>query len=139
MKKNGQIITDDGNPIEGKALENALMLLADPQDGDTITYNATSGLWVAGSGSGGGGLVVNVVAGDTPALDKTYQEIEDAIESGTNVICREEIDEGVYSVYCVTRYGEADGAYLVYFGEYGYITDSKSGYPSALPPLDGNL
>ena len=46
IKKDGQIITDDGNPIEGKALENAAVILADPQDGDAMEYNSSSGQWV---------------------------------------------------------------------------------------------
>lgn len=42
IKKDGQIVTDDGNPIEGKALEGAYMLLADAQDGDSIVYDGTN-------------------------------------------------------------------------------------------------
>ena len=48
IKKDGQILTDAGNPFEGNALNGAIVLLADPQDGDTIVYNATSGMWVPG-------------------------------------------------------------------------------------------
>ena len=49
MQKNGQIVTDDGNPVEGKTLDGAIVLLADPQDGDTIVYDATAGVWKAGN------------------------------------------------------------------------------------------
>lgn len=48
IKKDGKIIADEGNPIEGKALENAV-LIADPQDGDTLVYNAEAGKWFAGN------------------------------------------------------------------------------------------
>lgn len=49
IKKDGQLITDDGNPIEVKALENVALLLADPKGGDTIVYDATAGMWVPGN------------------------------------------------------------------------------------------
>ena len=49
LKKDGQIVTDEGNPIEGNALKNAIAILADPKDGDTIVYNATAGMWIPGN------------------------------------------------------------------------------------------
>ena len=49
IKKDGQLITDDGNPIEVKALEGAALLLADPKGGDTIVYDATAGMWIPGN------------------------------------------------------------------------------------------
>ena len=49
LKKDGQIVTDEGNPIEGNALKNAITILADPKDGDTMVYNASAGMWVAGN------------------------------------------------------------------------------------------
>ena len=49
MQKNGQIVTDDGNPVEGLTLDGAVVLLADPKDGDSIVYDATAGMWKAGN------------------------------------------------------------------------------------------
>lgn len=49
LKTNGQIVTDDGNPVEITALENAAVILADPKDGDSIVYDATAGVWKAGN------------------------------------------------------------------------------------------
>ena len=49
LKTNGQIVTDDGNPVAVNAMENAAMILADPQDGDSIVYDATAGIWKAGN------------------------------------------------------------------------------------------
>ena len=49
LKTNGQIVTDDGNPVEISALDNAALILADPQDGDSIVYDATAGVWKAGN------------------------------------------------------------------------------------------
>lgn len=49
LKKDGQIITDDGNPIEGKGLDKVLAVLADPKDGDSIVYDASTGMWIPGN------------------------------------------------------------------------------------------
>ena len=49
IKKDGTVVTDDGNPVDIKALDNAAMLLADPKNGDSIVYDATAGMWVSGN------------------------------------------------------------------------------------------
>lgn len=49
LKANGQLVTDEGNPIDVKALDGAVVLLADPKDGDSIVYDATAGMWKAGN------------------------------------------------------------------------------------------
>ena len=49
LKANGQLVTDDGNPIDVNALDGAVVLLADPKDGDSIVYDATAGMWKAGN------------------------------------------------------------------------------------------
>ena len=49
LKKNGQLVTDEGNPIDVNALNGAVVLLADPQDGDSVVYDATAGMWKAGN------------------------------------------------------------------------------------------
>ena len=70
IKKNGQIVTDDGNPVEVSAMDNAAMILADPKDGDSIVYNATAGMWVPGNP-----FPVNITEpadGDTLAYDAEF-------------------------------------------------------------------
>lgn len=49
LKTNGQIVTDDANPVEVTAMDNAAVILADPQGGDGIVYDATAGVWKAGN------------------------------------------------------------------------------------------
>lgn len=49
LKANGQLVTDEGNPIDVKALDGAVVLLADPKDGDSVVYDATAGMWKAGN------------------------------------------------------------------------------------------
>lgn len=114
LKKDGQIVTDDGNPVEIKALENAAMILADPQDGDSIVYDAASGCWVSGAvdalpavsgtdngkvlkvvegawakadSSGGGALMVGCTKGSGRyTLGATIGEIITAMSAGKPVI-----------------------------------------------------
>lgn len=76
IKKDGQIVTDDGNPIEGKALEGAYMLLADAQDGDSIVYDGTNHMWKAGSGGGGSFApdITDPQDGDTLVYNATQQK-----------------------------------------------------------------
>ena len=75
LKKDGQIITDDGNPVEGGKLENAAAILADPKDGDTIVYDADAGMWVAGIGGGSFEPdITNPQDGDTLVYDASEEK-----------------------------------------------------------------
>lgn len=69
MQKDGRIITDDGNPIEGKVLDGAVVLIADPNDGDSIVYDATAGMWKAGNPFPV--AITEPEDGDTLAYDET--------------------------------------------------------------------
>ena len=84
MKKDGQIVTDDGNPVEGKALDNAAMILADPQDGDSIVYDATAGMWKAGGGGSGSFApdISNPQDGDTLVYNASQQKWVNGASSG---------------------------------------------------------
>lgn len=87
-----------------------------------------------GGDSGGGSLAVHIV-GDSPtslALDKTWQEIYDALAAGRYVLGLEQYEGGV-SQHPITN-AEIDGAdYCVSVGTYpsAFKADSADGYPSA--------
>lgn len=51
--KDGKLVCTD-NPIQGtgNTLDNLLMLVSEPQDGDVLKYDAANGIWVAGTGGG---------------------------------------------------------------------------------------
>lgn len=49
LYKDGHLVVDDGNPLEGVNLDGLLACISDPQDGDTLVYNATAGMWVPGN------------------------------------------------------------------------------------------
>lgn len=78
------------NDIEGLDIQN-------PQDGQTIVYDAASGTWKNGEGSGGGGggggagiFWVNgeFQEDDSLTLDKTYSEIKAAFNGGEMVVLK---------------------------------------------------
>ena len=93
---------------------------------------------------GGGGsdmLIVNVVQDDDtsePRLDRTWQEIHDAI--GRVVIHDEFSDEGVVKLYSTIniKYSPANNAYGVSFGASSdyviMVTSSPDGYPVYFNP-----
>lgn len=67
LYKDGKLLIDDGNPLEGVSLDNLVACVSDPQDGDTLVYNAASGMWVPGNP-----FPVSITepeAGDTLAYD----------------------------------------------------------------------
>ena len=76
--------------------------ISNPQDGDTLVYDATAGVWkngVGGGGGGGGSLIVKAiitVEQETPimTLDKTWQEIRDAVDDGEIVNIIMDTSEG---------------------------------------------
>ena len=76
-----------------------------------------------GGGSGGGVLVVTVTDG---TLDKTWQEIHDAMLSGGAVIQADETN-----VDTVLRVYNSKGTYRVISVDDGmYVASSASGYPT---------
>jgi len=82
-------------------------------------------------GSGGGGLVVHMV-GDNPVsltLDKTWQEIYDALTAGSYVLALQQYESGVDQV--PINNAEIDGAdYCVSVGNQLYKANSADGYPT---------
>jgi hypothetical protein len=85
----------------------------------------------SGGGSGGGVLVVT----DTDrTLDKTWQEIHDAMLTGLVVIQGGSMDSGINTVTQV-YYDKKGGAYKVHGGSSGnwspaYTASSADGYPT---------
>ena len=49
LYKDGRLVIDDGNPLEGVSLDGLVACVSNPQDGDTLVYNATAGIWVPGN------------------------------------------------------------------------------------------
>ena len=115
LYKDGRLVIDDGNPIEGNSLDGLVACVADPQSGDTLKYDgkqwvagaAASGLptvsgddngkvltvvegeWAPAAGGGGGGtLMVDITyENDKFTMDKTAAEIFTAVSAGISVVC----------------------------------------------------
>ena len=45
--KDGRILVDHADPLEGVSLEGLIACITDPQEGDTLVYNGS--MWVAGN------------------------------------------------------------------------------------------
>ena len=44
MYRDGRIVVDNGNPLEGVSLDGLLACVTDPAEGQVLTYNGT--MWV---------------------------------------------------------------------------------------------
>ncbi len=106
--------------------------------GDTVTAAKLNKMeqGIADGYSSGGGLVVHVnQSGDTYTLDKTWQEIWDAMESGQSVlVVNIESESGsgsVYHVYVNSIYFETgEITDYVVDANGNFTASSPSGYPS---------
>ena len=47
LYKDGRLLIDEGNPMEGVSLDGLAACVTDPQEGDTLTYNGS--MWVSGN------------------------------------------------------------------------------------------
>ena len=80
LYKDGRMVIDDGNPLEGRnCLDGLVACVSDPKEGDTLVYSATAGIWVPGNP-----LPVSITepaAGDTLAYDEesgTWKNVHSA-------------------------------------------------------------
>lgn len=130
--KIGEEITSEKlNHIE-KGIEEAGLPreITDPQDGQTLKYDAASGKWV--NGEGGGSTAPLVVSksgqGAEIALTKTVREIYDAFP---NVIFTSDVTKGaIMSV----QINNDMGTYTVYVNAGNaqidtYFAETENGYP----------
>ena len=85
-----------------------------------------------GGSSGGGGLIVNAVYDeqtDTTTLDKTWNEIKNAVESGGTVYIYYYVDETEYGYQIVTSIQANQGSYDVNVTYSSYTASSADSYP----------
>jgi len=149
LYKDGRLVIDDGNPIEGNALEGLVACVSDPRSGDMLKFDgkqwvagaAASGLpavsgddngkvltvvegeWAPAAGGGGGGVLV--VTENEGSLDKTWQEIYDAMLTTGAVFSRSGGDE-IYSFSSLYY----DSGYRVASPEAEWVAETKTDYPT---------
>ena len=111
-------------------LDSGTSLPDDPaQDGtynlqNTVSSGTGTLSWASGS-SGGGVLVVH--EDENKALDKTWQEIHDAMLQGLVVISSTDGDNSFLTVCTQVQNNEVE--YFVISND-SYVTDSPNGYPT---------
>lgn len=123
LYKDGRLVIDDGNPIEGNSLEGLVACVSDPQIGDTLKFDgkqwvagtAASGLpavsgddngkvltvvegeWAPAAGGGGSDVMhvtINSIGGSQYQMTATAGEIMEAFYAGTAIVCQ--WDDGGY-------------------------------------------
>ena len=106
-------------------------------NGDTITAEKLNNM-ENGIANAGGTLIVGVTVTvedelEAASMDKTWQEIHDALAAGLRVIViysnpnySEIVQEAINHVY----FEDGDGYYVNAGGGMDYYTNSASGYPS---------
>ena len=113
--------------------------ITNPQDGDTLVYNATQQKWVNGASTGSLLVPVTIESG-TATLGKTWKEISDALAAGyyTCYIMEDPSTPGQYIQGRFECYAHLDDSYMVWMDSLGgnliFDTDSENGYPSVLIP-----
>ena len=130
-----------GNAGDGPAMNDIEGLeITSPQDQDTLQYDASSKTWKnAQPSSGGGVLVIDVGSGGT--LNKTWQEIHDALAAGKSCVSPyEEYGTLSISYVCeVSTDGTTEWNVIFYYINpssqfpaktfYAQTTDGPNGYP----------
>ena len=132
---------DSTGAVEWADAPDALPAVTDVDEGKVLTVN-NSGVWVAANPSSGGGALV--VTDTDGTLDKTWQEIHDAMLNGivmVNVVSADGNEETLKTyIFSSTGIGEDKGGNPFYdassIGFAGtnavqryYSTNSASGYP----------
>ena len=134
-KKGEEITSDKLNHIE-KGIEEAGLPreITDPQDGQTLKYDAASGKWVNGEGGSGSSTLVVSVDAETNALNKTWQEIYDAMPNVVLTIFNDSTEDRMvmHVIRCI--HSTDDDSYTVRVISQALqmsdaVTTSASGYP----------
>lgn len=114
-------------------------LITNPQDGDTLVYNAAQGKWVNGAASGGGGGLVMTATVDLSTMiataNKTAQEIYDAFMAGRQVVGAIELMGATQAFSLINLFYSNSGIWFYFYdaGEsktYEYGANNMTDYPT---------
>lgn len=165
LYKDGRLVIDDGNPIEGNSLEGLVACVSDPQIGDILKFDgnqwvagtAASGLpavsgtdngkvltvvegdWAPAAASGGGGLIIETTySEDVYTMNKTTREIMAALAAGKTVILHvpdEEFYVDQYGAVVHIKGSASRDAYTVYAYFQGNVEQFSSASLDDYPSL----
>lgn len=124
LYKDGHCLVDDANPIE-VSLDGLVLMLDSNNAGEALSYNGTmwtntaspAVLYVSESSTAGGGVV----------LDKTYQDISDAILAGKSVIITATSEGTTTLTPLLSFVGSEQAGYTVTAGENTYTAAEIDG------------
>lgn len=104
--KDGRLLIDNEQPLEGVSLDNLAAILSNPKDGDVVKYDEKSGMWIAGEAGGGSNKFIVTLTPTSPdfsgTMDKTVAEINAAYEAGMEIVFRLMVSSGVYYDFATT-------------------------------------
>ena len=109
--------------------DNSLPSVTADDDGDVLTV--VSGAWAKTTPSGGGGsfVITATTEDDVTTLDKTWQEIYDALADGKYCVIVESAENYATQTFVPTAL-DGGGSYMIFASEDIYSASSASGYPS---------
>lgn len=113
--------------------------ITDPQDGDTLVYNATAGKWVNGAGGGGMKLLNLTVTETSATLDATYAEVKAAMLAGTLVGYLMTMDKATGLVLAEAYEDASDPTHGDYYTVYFVSLNGTSMPPMYADTEDGQL
>lgn len=99
-------------------ITNALApVITNPQDGQTLVYDATAGVWKNGNGNAANVFYATYTptSGTTATCDKTYSEIAAAIDAGALVIAKVVAGANAYQLIPMTAIANSDNVESVVF------------------------
>lgn len=109
--------------------------ITNPQDGDTLVYNAAQQKWVNGAGSGNSVLCIDSTDTETGSvLGKTWQEIYDVFDNGSYVYVRSSSQDS-FDIGTIVNVYKLVNDYIVNVLFNGnekirYKASSSDGYPA---------
>jgi hypothetical protein len=104
--------------------------ITDPQDGDTLVYNAAQQKWVNGAGGGGGVMILH--EDENGVLDKTWAEIKTALSTTVVAVYSEYEDDGVdiFQTDMVNNVNQYMSNYEVACSINSYMASAEDEYPT---------
>lgn len=105
--KDGRLLIDNEQPLEGVSLDNLAAILSNPKDGDVVKYDEKSGMWIAGEAGGGSSLPSvtssdngKVLAVENGAWAAGVQEywIPLAVSGGSLIVPQDKISEAITAI-----------------------------------------